>query len=739
MALNKFMHPRNLYKHNRPDFSKLGEKYPDFKSFLTFSDKGKASLDFKDPEALKALTCTLLKEDFDIKLDVPLDHIIPTVPLRLNYIHWLEDLLEGTPNIGSIWGIDIGCGTSCIYPLLGAKMNGWHFWALEVDPLGLQYANENVEVNKLGHQIRVIENTNESLFLDLLNSSEYEQPKFHFTMCNPPFFGNLLEAQGFMSSRSCDRPEPSSVSTADEGEMIVEGGEVEFVKKMISESCQVADRVLWFTSMLGKKSSVGQVVAELKKEKVPTWTTTEFCQGRTMRWGVAWSYQRTAKKHSPGKKKSKEKPPLAIQVPPTYIDKLFQKLEPDSRDGRQSRGRQEKILAVAMAMEEIMKNLKMAITKQLVSTKWNPKFELVANRNTWSHQRRKRRQSKSKKGRKKQLQETESRPIQETSTSHASASGHPATHTPTQRSPGDAQKIIQTADAGNTIYKQGILEESAPVQRDDRHIDTGLETPLLDPALNGSSTHSESTRSLVLSESERDHSPDNNNTLAQVKTNKEGIVVERSTRKDSDFCCNEKKDLLIKRKERHVTWREEDCSDLLEGKPPVKQRKLTNSEAAVIKDGIDGTMGCHGDISGTEQYQVPSSNVTEKECLPTTTKPMCDLRNYLHNKINIHDAQECKVRIDEYALQKEEAHPPKGSWRPASGQHVHSAICMSSSDPGSGSDADQGPLIKFILEVKIVTKGVIEVVFSCDAGQSREILHQIAQYVKNHITKETKG
>lgn len=269
MALNKFMHPRNRYKNNRPDFAKLGDKYPDFKPFLSYNDKGKATLDFKDPEALRALTCTLLKDDFDLDLDVPLDHIIPTVPLRLNYIHWLEDLLEGIPSADNVWGIDIGCGTSCIYPLLGAKMNGWNFWASEVDPLALQYANENVNRNQLGGQIQVIENTSNSLFVDLINETKSPCPsKFHFTMCNPPFFGNVLEAQGVLSSRSCKRSEPSSVSTADEVEMIVEGGEVDFVKRMIQESQQVSKRVVWFTSMLGKKSSVGQIVAELRRQKV---------------------------------------------------------------------------------------------------------------------------------------------------------------------------------------------------------------------------------------------------------------------------------------------------------------------------------------------------------------------------------------------------------------------------------------------------------------------------------------
>lgn len=51
------------------------------------------SLNFKDPEAVRALTCTLLKEDFGLTIDIPVERLIPTVPLRLNYIHWVEDLI----------------------------------------------------------------------------------------------------------------------------------------------------------------------------------------------------------------------------------------------------------------------------------------------------------------------------------------------------------------------------------------------------------------------------------------------------------------------------------------------------------------------------------------------------------------------------------------------------------------------------------------------------------------------
>lgn len=64
------------------------------------------SVNFKEPEAVRALTCTLLKEDFGLTIQIPLERLIPTVPLRLNYIHWVEDLIDGQKQPRR--GIDIG-------------------------------------------------------------------------------------------------------------------------------------------------------------------------------------------------------------------------------------------------------------------------------------------------------------------------------------------------------------------------------------------------------------------------------------------------------------------------------------------------------------------------------------------------------------------------------------------------------------------------------------------------------
>lgn len=46
--------------------------------------------------AVKELCICLLKRDFGLTVDFPVDTLCPAVPNRLNYILWLEDLLEDT-------------------------------------------------------------------------------------------------------------------------------------------------------------------------------------------------------------------------------------------------------------------------------------------------------------------------------------------------------------------------------------------------------------------------------------------------------------------------------------------------------------------------------------------------------------------------------------------------------------------------------------------------------------------
>lgn len=112
-----------------------------------------------------------------------------------------------------------------------------------------------------------------------------------FVMTNPPFYES--KAEMLESAQKKQRP-PASACTGAPVEMITTGGEVHFVSRLILESLQPEARftVQWFTSMLGKLSSVGTIVERLKVKGCRNYAVTEFVQGqKTRRWAVAWSWQ----------------------------------------------------------------------------------------------------------------------------------------------------------------------------------------------------------------------------------------------------------------------------------------------------------------------------------------------------------------------------------------------------------------------------------------------------------------
>ena len=113
------MHPRNRYQHNKPDFGCYATTRPSLKPFLIEKkrvslDSFAYTLDFSNRDALRELTCACLEHDFGLRVEIPRDCLVPTVPQKLNYIHWVEDLLAlgresgDFPTGDEVIGIDIG-------------------------------------------------------------------------------------------------------------------------------------------------------------------------------------------------------------------------------------------------------------------------------------------------------------------------------------------------------------------------------------------------------------------------------------------------------------------------------------------------------------------------------------------------------------------------------------------------------------------------------------------------------
>lgn len=107
-------------------------------------------------------------------------------------------------------------------------------------------------------------------------------------MCNPPFYASQEE---LTQSAEAKTQKPSQTCTGADVEMVTSGGEVAFVTRMISESMQLRNEVQWYTSMLGKLSSVTTLVETLMKNNNHNYAVTELVQGKTKRWALAWSWQ----------------------------------------------------------------------------------------------------------------------------------------------------------------------------------------------------------------------------------------------------------------------------------------------------------------------------------------------------------------------------------------------------------------------------------------------------------------
>ncbi|KEF57590.1 uncharacterized protein A1O9_05508 [Exophiala aquamarina CBS 119918] len=287
--------PDDIYK-NEVDFTALALQYPHFAKRL----KQNRQLDFSDPESVRQLTKSLLHRDFNLEIELPEDRLCPPVPNRqvFNYILFIQQLLDSTsPDFRDghdpdrrVIGLDIGTGSSCIYPLLACRQRtNWLFLATEIDPKNRSFAEKNISSNDLQSRIKLIDTDQSGKQLipcDELSPFE----RIDILLTNPPFYASATSMLESATQKS--RP-PNSSCTGAPVEMITPGGEVEFVSQLIRESTSPAlvCRIQWFSSMLGKLSSVAAIVEDLKDRECTNYAVTELVQGqKTRRWCVSWSW-----------------------------------------------------------------------------------------------------------------------------------------------------------------------------------------------------------------------------------------------------------------------------------------------------------------------------------------------------------------------------------------------------------------------------------------------------------------
>lgn len=205
----------------------------------------------------------------------------------------------------------------------------------------------------------------DQLVPDLVDSEE-----FHLLMCNPPFFEQREDG---------GRQSGSNTSTLVEA--TVDGGEESFVSKLIDESFVHRNKIKLFTVMLGRKASLKSLKKRLqghREDNVLNFVGTEFCQGKTIRWGLAWTFDLSLNLRSVQKIDHAKKNPTFVHPVPEerFLTRYCYTLN-----------------GVTECILELLDDIQIGRPhiSGLTKTKQKIEFTIKANLNTWSHQRRRRR------------------------------------------------------------------------------------------------------------------------------------------------------------------------------------------------------------------------------------------------------------------------------------------------------------------------------------------------------------
>lgn len=239
------------------------------------------SFDFSTAEANCEFTKASLLRQYDLNVQLDPARLCPRVPIRKAYIEWISELLPS--DASDIVGLDVGTGTSCIYPLLASKQHGWKMIGSDIDEEAVEKAQKNVDLNPdLKDLITVKLVSSDSDFFDFSGLT--------FTMCNPPFYSSFEEMETSMAKKTST---PVGELKAAQTELITKDGELGFLKRMISDS-KKHKQVLWFTSMVGKKETMEKTCEQLKEEEIYHAVVSKR-PGKTKRWFIAWTFNPSVK------------------------------------------------------------------------------------------------------------------------------------------------------------------------------------------------------------------------------------------------------------------------------------------------------------------------------------------------------------------------------------------------------------------------------------------------------------
>ncbi|KAH8739310.1 YbiN-like RNA methylase [Cryptosporidium ryanae] len=318
---NNEFHHRNI--HVLDNFLLLSFGYPELIDCIKINN-GKVHINYDNPRAIYKISKVLLHYRYKITWKIPRGFLVPTIPSRVNYVHYIADLLtpehifntEETKGLFSktclphktgikhetefcsvktyliptgrqIFGLDIGVGANCIFPILCNSIYSWSMVGTDISTESLFISNSIIEINNLSDSIKLIHQKNvDQILVGILDHPKISNTYFAFSICNPPFYSS--------NEDSINSTHPNRSRSCKEYEVITIGGEFNFLLKLYKQSKNFQKRVIWFTSQVSKLKNIKKLREifryELCSKKLEATRIISLKQGKHEKWVLAWSF-----------------------------------------------------------------------------------------------------------------------------------------------------------------------------------------------------------------------------------------------------------------------------------------------------------------------------------------------------------------------------------------------------------------------------------------------------------------
>ncbi|KKO44338.1 23S rRNA methyltransferase [Arsukibacterium ikkense] len=295
MSKTAQLHPRNPHQ-GRYDLARLSVGYPALQPHLQLSPAGEQTINFSDPTAVLALNAALLKHYYQVEYwQLPPGYLCPPIPGRADYIHYAADLLaepDEVPKGKQITLLDIGCGANLIYPIIASRSYGWRCVGTDIDAVALKAAQLIIDSNPqlTGHVTLRRQADSNRILQGVITPTD----RFELSVCNPPFYGSAAEAAAANQRKRTNLGLSASAEqrnfAGQQHELWCPGGELAFIRQLISESVAFASQVGWFSSLVSQQSNLKMLVAAVRQMGATQVKQIKMQQGQKSSHLLAWRF-----------------------------------------------------------------------------------------------------------------------------------------------------------------------------------------------------------------------------------------------------------------------------------------------------------------------------------------------------------------------------------------------------------------------------------------------------------------